>query len=462
VSRQSLPKQFVKLFTDDTLLEATIKRQSPIIPPEHVTIVTAAAAAKGEPMVHLAPYRTLLEPVARNTAPAIAIAALDAIARDGDAVMVVLPSDHMITDVAGYQRCLGEAIKAAQAGAFVTFGIVPTHPETGYGYIQCTTRNAAPAQLSGKSGLHVSAFKEKPDRAAAERFIASTTYYWNSGMFVWKASAILAAIKAHLPALHDVLTCMQTDVAAGATLQAAIHQHFAYAPSISIDHGVLEAVAASPYNAQKLLLIPANIGWSDIGSWDAVHKLADKDANGNSLRGHVLTHNAYNTQVQAGKRLVAAVGVRDISIIDTPDAVLVTQHGEAQAVRHVVEKLKATSGREHIEHLTAHRPWGSYTVLEDAATHKVKRIVVKPGGRLSLQSHDHRAEHWVVVAGIATVTNGETVRDLKPNQSTYIPVGEKHRLENKGADVVELIEVQVGGYLGEDDIRRYDDLYGRA
>jgi mannose-1-phosphate guanylyltransferase/mannose-6-phosphate isomerase len=213
--------------------------------------------------------------------------------------------------------------------------------------------------------------------------------------------------------------------------------------------------------------VPADIGWSDIGSWDAVHDLKPKDAAGNAITGNVLAHAVKNVHIHAGKRLVAAVGVEDISIVDTPDALLVTKRGAAQDVRHIVGALDKrasvdANAREHIEHLTVHRPWGSYTVLEDAATHKVKRIVVKPGGRLSLQSHSHRAEHWVVVRGVATVTNGATVRDLKPNESTYIPIGEKHRLENQGAIDVELIEVQVGAYLGEDDIKRYDDQYGRV
>jgi mannose-1-phosphate guanylyltransferase / mannose-6-phosphate isomerase len=457
LSRESLPKQYLRLFSDKTLLEETIARLPEAIGLANVTIVTSAASAKGEPMVHLAPYRLLLEPVARNTAPAIAIAALDIVLRRGDAVMLVLPADHMIKDVSAFQRCVAAAIDAAQWGALVTFGILPTHPETGYGYIHAD-QTATGAALPVRDVLD---FKEKPDRATAERFIADGDYFWNSGMFVWRASAILAAIATHLPALDAVVKRIHADASVGTCLQDAVNQHFADSPAISIDHGVLEDFASSTAADGAIKLIPADIGWSDIGSWDAVHAVSAEDAHGNTLRGNVLTHCSANIQVHAGERLVAAVGVSDISIIDTPDAVLVTRHGEAQAVRHVVERLKASARREHVEHLTVHRPWGSFTVLEEAPTHKVKRILVKPGGRLSLQSHDKRAEHWVVVAGVATVTNGATVRDLRANESAYIPVGEKHRLENKGKANVELIEVQIGSYFGEDDIKRFGDAYGR-
>lgn len=478
VSREALPKQFISLFSDRTLLEETVARQAPTLYPKDVTIVTSAAAAKGEPMVHLAPYHQLLEPVARNTAPAIGIAALALKLRLQDAVMVVLPADHMINNVEGYQHCLRRAIDLAHAGNLVTFGIVPTRPETGYGYIRCNQPGAA--------HLAVAQFKEKPDLATAQAFIAEGNYYWNSGMFVWRASVILDAIETHLPAVHAMLAHVEAAVHAGMDFQQAVTVHFAEAPSVSIDHGVLEKVTAAntaraepleashptvhaePVEAQsnsspRLLLVPADIGWNDIGSWDAVYELKPKDEAGNSMSGNALAHSVRNVQIHAGKRLVAAVGVEDISIIDTPDAVLVTGRGASQDVRHVAAALVQRPGaREHIEHLTVYRPWGSYTVLEDHPTHKVKRIVVNPGGRLSLQSHEHRAEHWVVVSGIATVTNGPAVCDLKPNESTYIPVGEKHRLENKGNVPVELIEVQVGAYLGEDDIKRYDDQYGRT
>jgi mannose-1-phosphate guanylyltransferase/mannose-6-phosphate isomerase len=455
LSRQALPKQFVSLFSNRTLLEETIARLAPIMQPIDVTIVTSEAAAKGEPMVHLSPYAQLLEPCARNTAPAIAIAALKLIQSGMDPVMVVLPSDHMITDVPAFQAALKLAISQAQTGHLVTFGITPTRPETGYGYIQCGE------QTNMGAGLPVAQFKEKPDLDTAKKFLSDGAYYWNSGMFVWRASAILAAIGQHLPALSAVIASMQADLDAGLSLGAAINTHFAAAPSISIDHGVLEKVSQAT-TGPKLVLIPADIGWSDVGSWDSVQDLLDKDTDGNTLRGNVIAHDSRNIQVQGSKRLIAAVGLEDLSIIDTPDALLVTKRGESQGVRHIVEALQQRAGTEHIEHTTVQRPWGRYTVLEDAPGFKIKRIEVKPGGRLSLQSHEHRSEHWIVVSGVATVTCGEGVTDLEANESTFIPKGAKHRLENRRSEMVAIIEVQVGGYLGEDDITRYDDKYGRV
>ncbi len=492
LSRQSLPKQFVSLFSDKTLLEETIARLAPLIGPENVTIVTGEAAAKGEPMVQLAPYRVLLEPCARNTAPAIAIAALQLEQGGNDPVMVVLPSDHMVQDVAAFQRALSLGIEQAQLGHLVTFGITPTRPETGYGYIQTNAAIATTAygdtarDTARDTALPVATFIEKPALDAAKALVADGRYYWNSGMFVWRASTILRAIELHLPTLAETIDRMRQDIARGNTLEAAIKAHFASAPSISIDHGVLEKLASPPVPpspvilgprfrpsgagsdpgslaSPQLLLIPANIGWSDVGSWDSVQDLSEKDQHGNTLRGNVIAHDSHNIQVQGGKRLIAAVGIDDITIIDTPDALLVTKRGESQGVRHIVAALQQRNGStEHIEHTTVQRPWGSYTVLEEMPGCKIKRIEVKPGGRLSLQSHQHRSEHWVVVSGVATVTCGERVTDLEANESTFIPIGAKHRLENRGTVLVSIIEVQVGSYVGEDDIKRYDDQYGRA
>ncbi len=468
LSRQALPKQFVALLGDKTLLEATIARLAPIITPQQVTIVTGQASAIGEAMVHLAPYARHLEPCARGTAPAIAIAALNFELLGRDPVMVVLPSDHVIRDVAGFHARLNDAIAVASATDnhnLVTFGIKPTHADTGFGYIK--TRPTSKTDANGS--VDVDSFKEKPDLATAEGFIQDGGYYWNSGMFVWKASAILEAIRAFLPALHTTLDALRTAVKAGATFEAALAAHFASAPSISIDHGVLEKLtgnmntsnAAAPTHNLRLQLVPADFGWSDVGSWDAVYEISNKDKDQNVTLGNTITINSKNTLVHAGKRLITTVGVEDLNIIDTPDALLITKRGESQQVREIVETLHARGATEHIEHLTVQRPWGSYTVLEGGPGFKIKRLEVKPGGRLSLQSHVHRSEHWVVVSGIATVTCGETVSDIKPNQSAYIPAGEKHRLENKGTEVVKIIEVQVGGYLGEDDIKRYEDIYGR-
>lgn len=462
ISREALPKQFVKLFSDKTLLEETVARLPESIAVGNVTVVTSAAAAKGEAMVYLAPYKQVHEPCARNTAPAIALAALKLQLDGRDPIMVVLPSDHAIKDTGGFRRCLAEAIDAAAEGALVTFGIVPTYAETGYGYIK-TSHNEAQLHAGGGGAQRVVQFKEKPDHATAESFLREGGYFWNSGMFVWRASVLLTAISTHLPPLKAVVDQIRARVEAGDSFNNAVAQHFSAAPSVSIDHGLLEKVAAakSAHGSPPLLLIPADIGWSDVGSWDAVRELADKDADGNVVSGNVVMHNSRNVQVHAQTRLVAAVGLEDVSIIDTPDAVLVTKHGHAQDVRQIVGTLSKGNGREHIEHTTVRRPWGSYTVLEESATHKVKRIRVIPGGRLSLQSHDQRSEHWVVVKGRPTVTCDSDVRELAPNESIAIPLGAKHRLENLGKGDVEIIEVQVGTYLGEDDIKRYDDVYGR-
>ena len=468
LSRQSLPKQFVALLGDKTLLEATIARLAPIITPQQVTIVTGQASANGEAMVHLAPYARHLEPCARGTAPAIAIAALHFELQGRDPVMVVLPSDHVIRDIESFHARLADAIAVASATDnrnLVTFGIKPTHADTGFGYIK-----SKPNTASNSSGsVDVDSFKEKPDRITAEGFINDGGYFWNSGMFVWKASAILEAIRIFLPALDITLDAIRAAVKASTTFEAALASHFASAPSISIDHGVLEKLtgqmhtshAGAPTHNLRLQLVPADIGWSDVGSWDAVYEISNKDKDQNVTLGNTITINSKNTLVHAGKRLITTVGVEDLNIIDTPDALLITKRGASQQVREIVEILHARGATEHIEHLTVQRPWGSYTVLEGGPGFKIKRLEVKPGGRLSLQSHVHRSEHWVVVSGIATVTCGEVVSDIKPNQSAYIPAGQKHRLENKGAEVVKIIEVQVGGYLGEDDIKRYEDVYGR-
>ncbi len=448
LSRQSRPKQFLSLDGAPTLLEATVARLSPVISPAQVMVVTSATAAGGEALVHLAQYRTVLEPVARNTAPAIAVASHYLLSAGTDPVMVVLPSDHVIRNVAAFQACLKLALRGAEAGKLVTFGISPDRPESGFGYIK-----AGEADSSGLCS--VKDFKEKPDTDTARKFLAEGGYYWNSGMFVWRASVILAAIRKALPGLAAMLDAMSTDMKAGQSFADTLKARFADAPSISIDHGVLEG-------ADNLCLVPADIGWSDVGSWDAVYEISDKDANGNAVRGDVLAVDCKNSFIRSDKRLVAAVGVEDISIVETADAILVSKHGQSQKVKTIVEALQQRGGMQHVEHTTVLRPWGSYTVLEEGPCYKIKRIEVKPGGRLSLQSHKHRSEHWVVVEGVATVTCDATVSTLNANQSTFIPIGAKHRLENPGTVALQIIEVQVGGYVGEDDIQRYDDQYGRA
>lgn len=446
MSRQNLPKQFLTLDGDATLLQTTIDRLSPTIIAQDVLIVTQESHAKGEAYHALLPYRTLFEPVGRNTAPAIALAAAYLMAEGEDPVMVVLPADHIIKDEARFRAHLNVAIQAAQSGKLVTFGIRPTRPDTGFGYIKAHR---------GEDVYEVERFTEKPDLETAGHFLKDGDYYWNSGMFVWRASVILAEIQRYLPAVHQIVQTILAESRAGVAFQQAVEKHFAAMPSISIDYGVLE-------KSDRVSLIPCDIGWNDVGSWQAVHEIAPKDENGNAIQGNVIAIDCKNSLIRAEKRLVAVIGVEDLCVIETADAVLISKSDQTQRVREVVDALHEQGATEHIFHAKVHRPWGSYTVLEeDPQGFKLKRIEVAPGARLSLQSHRQRSEHWVVVSGTATVTNGEEIITVYRNQSTYIPIGTKHRLENLGNEPLHIVEIQVGDYLGEDDIQRYEDNYGR-
>jgi mannose-1-phosphate guanylyltransferase/mannose-6-phosphate isomerase len=301
----------------------------------------------------------------------------------------------------------------------------------------------------------VERFTEKPDHATAERFLREGNYFWNSGMFVWRASVILAEIQRYLPDVYQNVQTILGEGRAGATFQQAVEKHFSTMPSISIDYGVLE-------KSDRVSLIPCDIGWNDVGSWQAVHEISPKDENGNALQGNVIAVDCKNSLVRAEKRLVAAIGLEDLCVIETADAVLISKSNQTQDVRKVVDALQQRGATEHIFHTKVNRPWGSYTVLEeDPEGFKLKRIEVAPGARLSLQSHKRRSEHWVVVSGTATVTNGDDVITVHKNQSTYIPIGTKHRLENLGIEPLHIVEIQVGEYLGEDDIQRFEDNYGR-
>lgn len=447
LSRQHLPKQFLALDGKASLLQTTINRLAPTIEARDVLIVTQEAHAKGEAYHALLPYKSLYEPVGRNTAPAIALAAAYLTAGDNDPVIVTLPADHIIKNEILFREHLRKAIEAAEAGGLITFGIEPTRPDTGFGYIK-TQPGTRPGVLP------VERFTEKPDLETAERFLAEGGYYWNSGMFVWKASVILAEIRRYVPDVHRVIEDILADAATG-DFQQSIAKHFANMPAISIDHGVLE-------KSDKVALIPCDVGWNDVGSWQAVHEVSERDEGGNALQGNVIALGCKDSLIRGEKRLVAAIGVEDLCIIDTPDALLVTKKDQTQRVREVVDALRERGATEHIHHTRVNRPWGNFTVLEESQDgFKIKRIEVAPGGRLSLQSHGRRSEHWVVVSGTATVTNGDEVFTVHKNQSTYIPMGTKHRLENRGAQPLHIVEVQVGDYLGEDDIRRYEDQYGR-
>ncbi|MDZ7662793.1 mannose-1-phosphate guanylyltransferase/mannose-6-phosphate isomerase [Thiohalophilus sp.] len=457
LSRLQLPKQFLRLQGDKTLLESTVDRLAPLIEPKDVVIVTGAEHAKGEAYNSLRPYQTLLEPVGRNTAPAIALAAawLQDQAEENDPVMVVLPADHIIKQPEAFQQALLQAIEAAECGKLVTFGIEPTRADTGFGYIKVKApENNQTIGSPELSTLDVVEFTEKPDQETANDYLQAENYYWNSGMFVWNTSTILKEITDHLPEVDVVLTRIRNDWQESDTLQAVIDNHFADMPAISIDYGVLE-------KSSNVALIPCNLGWSDVGSWDAVHEVADRDASGNALQGRVIAKDCNNSLIHSNQRLVAAIGVADLCVIETADAVLITRRGQSQRVREIVDDLKQENAQEHLYHRTVHRPWGSFTVLEDHDGFKMKRITVEPGASLSLQRHQHRSEHWVVVSGTATVTRGDELLTITKNESTYIPIGTKHRLENRGKIPLELIEVQVGEYLDEDDIERFEDNYDR-
>jgi mannose-1-phosphate guanylyltransferase/mannose-6-phosphate isomerase len=448
LSRQHLPKQFLVLEGVESLLQTTIDRLSPTIDPKNVLIVTQESHAKGEAYHALRPYRSLFEPVGRNTAPAIALAAAYLMSAGEDPVMVVLPADHVIKDEERFRSLLDIAIAAAQNGKLVTFGIEPTRPDTGFGYIKA--HHTDDTQVYA-----VERFTEKPDHETAIRFLKEGHYYWNSGMFVWRASVILAEIQRYLPVVYQIAQTIAAEAHQGGTFQQAVEKHFAAMPSISIDYGVLE-------KSDRVSLIPCDIGWNDVGSWQAVHEISPKDKDGNALLGNVIAVDCKNSLIRSEKRLVAAIGVEDLCVIETADAVLISKSDQTQDVRKVVDSLQQRGATEHIFHTKVNRPWGSYTVLEeDPEGFKLKRIEVAPGARLSLQSHKHRSEHWVVVAGTATVTNGDEVITVLKNQSTYIPFGTKHRLENLGTEPLHIVEIQVGDYLGEDDIQRYEDNYGR-
>ncbi len=451
LSRQQLPKQFLNLDGDESLLEATISRLSPLILRDDVWVVTNEKHANGEAYAALRDLHTILEPCGRNTAPAIALsAALLMENTQSDPIMLVLPADHLIRDVASFHAALHTAVDAAKQGALVTFGILPEHPETGFGYIQADTD-------SESDGVYaVKAFVEKPDACAAQSYLDAGNYYWNSGMFVWRASTLLDEVKRHLPEIWCVLETMRQRWRQGEPWQEVVRHGFRDMPDVSIDYGIME-------QSDCVKLVPCDIGWSDVGSWDAVYEISQKDTFGNAISGDVLQTGCSNSLLRSQTRLLAAAGLEDVIAVETPDAILLLKRGQSQQVRDLVAQIRARGSREHIEHVTVQRPWGCYTVLEGTnASYKVKHIEVAPGACLSLQVHQHRSEHWVVVSGTATVTRGDKVFTVAENESVYIPAGERHRLKNRGESPLHVVEVQVGEYLGEDDVKRFDDQYGRA
>jgi len=453
LSRAALPKQLLPLASENSLLQDTVSRLTGMpeiaAPLMICNVEHRFMIAEQMRQIGSMPRAIVLEPVGRNTAPAIAVAALMLSKEDPDALMLVLPADHLIGDVDAFHAAIRTAAEAAKKGHLTTFGIVATTPETGYGYIR---RGAPLAEPVG--AYQVSAFVEKPDQATAAQYVESGDYFWNSGMFLFRAADYLNELQTLRP---DILEASRAALDA-ATLDLDFVRldpaAFEACPSESVDYAVMEQTHCAA-------VVPADMAWNDIGTWSALWNVAEKDAYGNATRGDVMLEDARNNFVRAETRMVAMLGVSDLVVVETADVVLVAQKDQVQEVKKLVERLKAEKRCEHLVHKQVYRPWGWYEGIDKGERFQVKRIMVKPGEKLSLQMHHHRAEHWIVVSGTANVTCGDVVKLLTENQSTYIPLGTLHRLENPGKVDLHIIEVQSGTYLGEDDIVRFEDIYKR-
>ena len=452
LSRKLYPKQLLPLVDDRTLVQNTLLRlqgldgiADPIIicNEEHRFIIAEQMRAMG-----VSPSAIILEPVGRNTAPAVTIAALQALVADPEAVLLVLPADHLIADPAQFHAAVRQAAAHAAMDHLVTFGIVPSAPETGYGYI------LQGLALEGSTARVIERFVEKPDLSTAEGYVASGQYFWNSGMFVFRAKAVLAELERFAPAIVE--SCRKALALAGHDLDflRLDREAFAACPEDSVDYAVME-------QTERGVMVPLSCGWNDLGSWDALWQAGGKDESGNVTRGDVVLCDVRDSYLHAETRLLAAVGLENHIVVETSDAVLISPRDRVQEVKKIVDKLKAENRIEAVSHKKVFRPWGHYESIGDGARYQVKRIVVTPGQVLSLQKHFHRAEHWVVVQGTAVVTRDSEEILLRENESVYLPLGAVHRLANPGKIPLELIEVQVGSYLGEDDIVRFEDLYGR-
>ena len=458
LSRQLFPKQLLRIMGDETLIQQTMRRVVCASAPDRVMISTNPAQAESI-RVQLSEWKDalidnfVLEPEGRNTAPAIALVALELLRRDPDAIMVVVPADHIVKGQRDFDASVSFASNLAEQGLLVTFGIQPIRPETGYGYIKPNRRTVLAKQGKLK-GHPVARFVEKPNAAKAAQYLKAGDYYWNSGMFIWRAATILEEIRRHQSALfrgiEKIGQLMQQDAS-----RSVIDEEYRKLPSVSIDTGVME-------KSTKAAVVPVTFRWSDVGSWGSLDEVAAKNKAGNVVVGRVVDIDSQRSIIYGDRRVVATIGLTDMVVVDTPDATLVCPKSRAQDVKKMVEILKQQGAPEHLEHLTVQRPWGSYTILEEGPGYKVKRVTVNPGGRLSLQMHHKRSEHWVVIAGTARVTRGDEVFDLQVGYSTGIPMATRHRLENTGGATLHIIEVQNGAYLGEDDIVRFQDDYGRG
>jgi len=453
VSREFYPKPLLPMFGEQTLLQDTVARldalhgiRAPLFVcnEEHRFLVAEQVRLLGKE-----PEAIMLEPQGRNTAPALTIAALYLVATDPDAVMVAMPADHVIPDPAAFITAVEQAGELAEQGYLVTFGVVAGKPETGYGYIQ---RGDA---IEGSGGFRVDRFVEKPDAATAQAYLDAGNYFWNSGIFVMRADRWLEEIGKYQP---DILAACKQAMAGSARDSDFVRvdkQAFLSSPSDSIDYAVME-------KTDRAAVVPMSTSWSDVGSWSSIWEISEQDGQGNVAKGDVLTHDTTNSLFMAQGRCIAAVGLDNIVVIETSDAVLVADKNKCQDVKAIVTQLKDGNREEYRFHSRVYRPWGDYEGVDAGGRYQVKRLTVKPGAKLSLQMHHHRAEHWIVVSGTARVTRGDDVFILSENESTYIPLGTTHRLENPGSIALEIIEVQSGSYLGEDDIVRFEDVYNRV
>ncbi|HET6805054.1 MAG TPA: mannose-1-phosphate guanylyltransferase/mannose-6-phosphate isomerase [Frateuria sp.] len=452
LSRKNMPKQFLALAGDSSLFQQTVARTHRLVDATSPIVVCSEdhrfLVAEQLLELDVKGASIMLEPLPRNTAPAIGLAALQAMERDPDAVILVLPADHLIGDEQNFQQAVASALPVAREGWLVTFGIRPDGPETGFGYIR---------RGEGIPGaFRVARFVEKPDAATARSYVDDGGYDWNSGMFMFQARRYMEELEQHAPGISAAVRASFETASADLDFVRIDKSSFTASPEDSIDYAVME-------RTDRAAVVPVSCGWSDIGSWSALWSAAEKDSDGNRLEGDVMAIDSRNCLVRAGdRRLIATIGVDDLVVIDTPDATLVTRRDRAQDVKKLVDQLKTEGRPEHMFHRKVYRPWGSYDSIDMGDRFQVKRIVVKPGAALSLQKHHHRAEHWIVVSGTAEVTRDQEVYLVSENQSTYLPLGAVHRLRNPGKVPLELIEVQSGSYLGEDDIVRLEDVYGRA
>lgn len=451
VSREAHPKQFQPLAGELSMLQETLQRTSGLEEAAPLVVCNEEhrfMVAEQLRQVGLSASALILEPEGRNTAPAVALAALQALQRDPDALLLVLPADHLIQDPKAFVAAVGKAVPLAQQGRLVTFGVVPTGPETGYGYIRC-------GAALGEDLYDLERFVEKPDADTASAYVESGNYLWNSGMFLMQAATYLQALETHHPEMLSACRAAMDGARADMDFVRPDAQAFCACPGDSIDYAVME-------KTDRGAVVSLDCGWSDVGAWSALWDVSPRDENGNAIKGDVVADNCRNSYLRSESRLLAATGVDGLVVVETADAVLVADRDRVQDVKNIVNRLKAEGRPEISLHRRVYRPWGSYESLVVAERFQVKRIVVNPGQRLSLQMHHHRAEHWIVVSGTAEVTCEDRTFMLGEDESTYIPLGHKHRLANPGRIPLELIEVQSGTYLGEDDIVRFDDEYGRS